>query len=165
MVDTLVHTLIFFFFHSFCLVQTQLLLSSLPANNLQNKEEMRWYQLISFSCGIKVLWFWGKWFGPEVRKRCETVYALARSFVSGFFNVCIEAVVNYQWSHKTLVSLLSLSLPRLILSLALTLLYLQQQVFAYEEHFISTVIKGLRKMQGEENTPRIQGNISNNNRI
>lgn len=40
-----------------------------------------------------------------------------------------------------------------------------RKVFAYEEHFISTVIKGLRKMQGEENTPRIQGNISNNNRI
>lgn len=115
----------FFFKYSFCLVQIQLLLFSLPANNLQNKEEMRWYQLISFSCGIKVLWFWRKWFGPEVRKRWETVYALARSFVSGFFNVCIEDVVNSQWSHKTLLSLLSLSLPWLILSLALTLLYHQ----------------------------------------
>ena len=122
------YTHFFFFFHSFCLVQIQLLLSSLPANNLQNKEEMRWYQLISFSCGIKVLWFWGKWFGPEVRKRWETVYALARSSVSGFFNVCTEAVVSYQWRHKTLLSLLSLSSPWLILSLALTLLYLQQHV-------------------------------------
>ena len=122
------------FFHSFYLAQIQLLLFSLPANNLQNKEELRWYQLISFSCGIKVLWFWGKWFGPEVRKRWETVYALARSFVSGFFNVCIEAVVNYQWAHKTLLSLLSLLLPDLILSLAFILLYYQLLLCLLSQH-------------------------------
>lgn len=50
------------------------------------------------------------------------VYAVTTSSVSGLFKVWIEAAVNYQWSHKTTLSLLHLILLWLVLPLALMLL-------------------------------------------
>lgn len=53
----------------------------------------------------------------------KTVEAVTRSFASGLFRVWIEAIVDYQWSHKILLSLLPLTLPWLVLSPGLMLLY------------------------------------------
>lgn len=67
LVDTLVSFL--FFFQNFYLPKIQLLLFSLLANNFQNKQTMRQHQFILSTCRIKVLCFWGKWFGLEIQER------------------------------------------------------------------------------------------------